>query len=91
MLKQLMSGILLIAAKHITTLTKGLEMGIFNQSSQTILMLSTNLANPELLNVWSRDGQQWASPGNLLEKQILRPYPILLTQTLWEVRLSSLL
>lgn len=37
-----------------------------------------------LLQVWSTDQQLTpASPGSLLEMQILRPHPDLLKQTLW--------
>ena len=53
LLKQLLFGILLTAAKHIMTVTKGLEIGIFNKSPQIILMLSTKLANPMVLKVYS--------------------------------------
>lgn len=46
LLKQLLFGILRTAAKHIMTVTKGLEIGVFNKSSQIILTLSTKLAHP---------------------------------------------
>ena len=46
LLKQLLFGILWTAAKHIMTVTKGLEIGVFNKSSQIILTLSTKLAHP---------------------------------------------
>lgn len=82
LLKHLSSGILLIAAKHIMTVTKDLETGIFNKIPQITLMLSTNLSNPVVLKGWSLVQQQLASLGNSLEMQILKPYPVLLNQTL---------
>lgn len=63
LLKQLLFGILWTAAKEIMTVTKGLEIGVFNESSQIILMLFHQASSSMVLKVWSSDGQKWESWG----------------------------
>lgn len=40
------------------TVTKGLEIGVFNESSQIILMLFHQASSSMVLKVWSSDGQK---------------------------------